>query len=181
MVGAGGAGFAAATEVVENGGTVIILEKNEYVGGNTARAGGTLNAPNPERQSKIGVEDSVQLFYENTMEAGDNKSVPELVEVLTENALSARQWLSDHGTVWTEKVYQTIGGLWPRSMDEKGNVVGVRAVDTKNGQEYIVKANNGVILATGGYSANNDMIENTMVFQIFKHPMLQQVLVMELT
>ncbi|MBQ7544980.1 MAG: FAD-dependent oxidoreductase, partial [Synergistaceae bacterium] len=61
IVGAGGAGFAAATEALENGATVIILEKNEMIGGNTARAGGTLNAPDPERQSKMNppVEDSV--------------------------------------------------------------------------------------------------------------------------
>lgn len=196
IIGAGGSGFAAATEVVENGGTVIILEKNEYIGGNTARAGGTLNAPDPERQSKIGVEDSVELFYKNTMEAGDNKSNPELVKVFAENALPARQWLSDHGTKWTENVYQTIGGLWPRSMDEKdkvayngfieplekivldkggeiilnckaeeiltdakGNVTGVRAVDTKNNQVYELTAIKGVIIATGGYGANQEMVK----------------------
>ena len=73
IIGAGGAGFAAATEALENGATVIILEKNEMIGGNTARAGGTLNAPDPERQSKMNppVEDSVELFIKNTLEAGD--------------------------------------------------------------------------------------------------------------
>lgn len=196
IIGAGGSGFAAATEVVENGGTVIILEKNEYIGGNTARAGGTLNAPDPERQSKIGVEDSVELFYKNTMEAGDNKSNPELVKVFSENALAARKWLSAHGTKWTENVYQTIGGLWPRSMDEKdkvayngfieplekivldkggeiilnckaeeiltgadGKVIGVKAVDTRNGQIYELTAIKGVIIATGGYGANQEMVK----------------------
>ena len=118
IIGAGGAGFAAATEALENGATVIIIEKNKMVGGNTARAGGTLNAPDPERQSKIGVEDSVELFTKNTLEAGDFKADPELVKVLASHALEARQWLSKHGTKWSEMVYQTIGGLWPRSMDE---------------------------------------------------------------
>ena len=119
IIGAGGAGFAAATEALENGATVIILEKNEMIGGNTARAGGTLNAPDPERQKKINVEDSVELFTKNTLEAGDYKANPELVKVLASHALEARHWLSKHGTVWSEFVYQTIGGLWPRSMDEK--------------------------------------------------------------
>ncbi|MBQ6775871.1 MAG: flavocytochrome c [Synergistaceae bacterium] len=119
IIGAGGAGFAAATEALENGATVIIIEKNEMIGGNTARAGGTLNAPDPERQSKIGVEDSVELFTKNTLEAGDNKADPSLVKVLCSHALEARHWLTKHGTVWSEFVYQTIGGLWPRSMDEK--------------------------------------------------------------
>ena len=195
IIGAGGAGFAAATEALENGASVIILEKNEMIGGNTARAGGTLNAPDPERQSKIGVEDSVERFIQNTMEAGDFKANPELVKVLCSHALEARQWLSKHGTVWSEMVYQTIGGLWPRSMDEinkiayngfiaplaktvkelngkvvlnckaeklvqneAGRVTGVIAFDTKNGQEYHFTAKNAVIIATGGYSANNDMV-----------------------
>ena len=119
IIGAGGVGFAAATEALENGASVIILEKNEIIGGNTARAGGTLNAPDPERQKKIGVEDSVERFMQNTLEAGDFKADPSLVKVLASHALEARQWLSKHGTVWSEFVYQTIGGLWPRSMDEK--------------------------------------------------------------
>ena len=124
IVGAGGAGFAAATEALENGATVIILEKNEMIGGNTARAGGTLNAPDPERQSKMNppVEDSVELFIKNTLEAGDFKADPELVRVLCSHALEARHWLSAHGTKWTEMVYQTIGGLWPRSLDEKDKI-----------------------------------------------------------
>ena len=124
IVGAGGAGFAAATEALENGATVIIIEKNEMIGGNTARAGGTLNAPDPERQSKMTppVEDSVEKFFMNTLEAGDFKADPALVAVLTRGALDARHWLTDHGTVWTEMVYQTIGGLWPRSLDEKDKI-----------------------------------------------------------
>ena len=196
IVGAGGAGFAAATEALENGATVIILEKNEMIGGNTARAGGTLNAPDPERQSKIGVEDSIELFIKNTLEAGDFKADPELVKVLCSHALEARHWLTKYGTVWSEMVYQTIGGLWPRSMDEvnknafkgfveplakrvaelggkvilnckadeltaneSGRVSGVIAYDTKNGQKYKFTANKAVILATGGYSANNAMVK----------------------
>ncbi len=195
IVGAGGAGFAAATEALENGASVIILEKNEIIGGNTARAGGTLNAPDPERQSKIGVEDSVELFTKNTLEAGDFKADPELVKVLASHALEARKWLEQHGTVWSEFVYQTIGGLWPRSMDEKdknaykgfveplakaveklggkvvlnckadsltknsdGKVSGVIAFDVKNGQEYRFTAKKAVILATGGYAANNALV-----------------------
>lgn len=124
IIGAGGAGFAAATEALENGATVIILEKNEMIGGNTARAGGTLNAPDPERQSKMNppVEDSVELFIKNTLEAGDYKADPKLVEVLCSHALEARHWLTAHGTQWTEMVYQTIGGLWPRSLDEKDKI-----------------------------------------------------------
>ncbi|WP_232697465.1 flavocytochrome c [Brevibacillus daliensis] len=41
---------------------------------------------------------------------------------------------------------------------ENDKVVGVKAEDTETGQQYIVKGKNGVILASGGYSANEEMV-----------------------
>lgn len=196
VIGSGGAGFAAATTAIEEGSTVIIIEKAEYIGGNTVRAGGTLNAVDPERQSKIGIVDSVDNFYQNIMDAGDQKSDPILARVLAEEAMSARQWLEDHGTEWSETIYLTIGGLFTRSMDvkdknsyqglieplfaavtekggeivlncyaeslitdESGAVIGVYARDTRNNQIYRFEAAKGVIVATGGYSANREMVQ----------------------
>ena len=52
IVGAGAAGFAAAVKINELGGSTVILEKMPYVGGNTVRAGGAMNAADPERQNK---------------------------------------------------------------------------------------------------------------------------------
>lgn len=144
VIGAGGAGFAAATTAVESGASVIMLDKAEYVGGNTIRAGGTLNAVDPVRQARIGVEDSVDKFYQNIMDAGDQKSDPALARILAEQAMEARQWLEDHGTEWSETVYLTIGGLHTRSMDVKnknsykGFIVPLYDTVTEQGGEVIV-------------------------------------------
>lgn len=140
VIGAGGAGFAAATTAIEEGASVIMIDKAEYIGGNTVRAGGTLNAVDPERQSAVGVEDSVDNFYQNIMDAGDQKSNPELARVLAENSMSARQWLEDHGTEWSEKVYMTIGGLYTRSMDVKD----------KNSYQGLIEPLLNVITEKGG-------------------------------
>lgn len=51
VIGAGAAGFAAAVKVAEAGKSVVILEKMPVVGGNTIRAGGAMNAADPERQN----------------------------------------------------------------------------------------------------------------------------------
>lgn len=53
VIGAGGAGLAAATRTIQNDQEVIILEKYPQIGGNTARAGGPLNAAEPEWQGKF--------------------------------------------------------------------------------------------------------------------------------
>ncbi|HFI0206548.1 TPA: flavocytochrome c [Streptococcus suis] len=51
VIGGGGAGLAAAAEVLQEGKKVIVLEKFPAVGGNTVRAGGPMNAPDPAWQN----------------------------------------------------------------------------------------------------------------------------------
>ncbi len=51
VIGGGGAGLSAAVSAVENGATVILIEKTGALGGNTVRAGGPFNAADPARQA----------------------------------------------------------------------------------------------------------------------------------
>ncbi|CAM4077860.1 NADPH-dependent FMN reductase [Streptococcus penaeicida] len=53
VVGGGGAGLAAAAKALQEGKQVIVLEKFPSVGGNTVRAGGPMNAPDPEWQASF--------------------------------------------------------------------------------------------------------------------------------
>lgn len=48
VIGAGGAGLAAATRSIQHDKKVVILEKFPQLGGNTARAGGPMNAAEPD-------------------------------------------------------------------------------------------------------------------------------------
>lgn len=50
IVGAGGAGLAAAIRAAEQGASVVLVEKTGQVGGNSVVAGGFINAPDPSRQ-----------------------------------------------------------------------------------------------------------------------------------
>ena len=50
LAGAGGAGLAAATRSLQHDKKVVILEKFPQLGGNTARAGGPMNAAEPDWQ-----------------------------------------------------------------------------------------------------------------------------------
>lgn len=52
VIGTGGAGMSAAAEVVNAGGTVIVIDKMPSIGGNTILAASAMNAPNPELQQK---------------------------------------------------------------------------------------------------------------------------------
>lgn len=58
IIGAGGAGLSAAYEILNAGGSVVILEKTGAVGGNTIAAGSALNGSDPDRQKNMKMTDS---------------------------------------------------------------------------------------------------------------------------
>ena len=53
VVGGGGAGLAAASRVLQAGKSTIVLEKFPALGGNTVRAGGPMNAADPDWQKQF--------------------------------------------------------------------------------------------------------------------------------
>lgn len=98
VIGAGGAGMTAAIQAVQDGvDNVVVLEKMPITGGNTTRATGGLNAAYTKYQKADGIEDSVELFAEDTMKGGKNLNDPALVNVLTENSADAVDWVNEIG------------------------------------------------------------------------------------
>lgn len=115
IVGGGGAGLTAAVEATQAGSSVVVVEKNGFVGGNTILSGGIYNSPDPELQEPEGIEDSEELFYEQTYEAGDEVANPELVKVLTSQADDGLDWLESLGMEFGDKIGQGAGSLHPRT------------------------------------------------------------------
>ena len=132
IVGTGGAALAAAVTAAEAGASVVMLDKMDVIGGNTNAGEGTLNAPDPERQEAQGVEDSVEHFYTDTYEGGDEKGDPALVHILTENALDAVHFMEDHGLVYENQCFTAIGGKWCR-----GHAVEVEKKGEQGGSYYV--------------------------------------------
>lgn len=98
VIGAGGAGMTAAIQAVQDGATdVIVLEKMPITGGNTTRSTGGLNACATEYQAADGIEDSVELFVEDTMKGGKELNDKELVTVMAENSAAAVDWVNEIG------------------------------------------------------------------------------------
>jgi len=115
IIGAGGAGLAAAVSAHQNGAKVIVIEKMPNVGGNTIISGSAFNAVDEKRQSAQGIEDSIEKHYTQTFEGGDKKGDPELVRVLVENAYPTIEWLESLGMEFKDTVFTVLGALWPRS------------------------------------------------------------------
>ena len=79
IIGAGGAGLAAAIEGVQNGAKVILLEK--------------MGAAETTVQKALGISDTKNQFYEDTMKGGYNKNDESLVRQMVEKAAETVDWL----------------------------------------------------------------------------------------
>ena len=94
---------------------MIVIEKLGYLGGSTNVSEGALNAVDPKRQGKQGIEDSFEKFYDQTMKGGHNKGNPELVKYLTQNSMKSVEWLESMGVKFKDEIGTATGALWQRS------------------------------------------------------------------
>jgi succinate dehydrogenase/fumarate reductase flavoprotein subunit len=100
VVGAGGAGLAAAIEAAEAGAHVVLLEKNDAPGGSTAWSIGSVSASQTPHQRAQGITDSPQAHWEDMPGfAGDlaGRDNDALRRVLCDAMPDTFQWLLDSG------------------------------------------------------------------------------------
>ena len=97
IIGAGGAGMTAAIMAQQAGRDFVILEKMPYVGGNTTKATGGMNAAETHYQKEQGIRDSKALFAADTMKGGHALNDPKLVAMLANCSADAIDWLDSIG------------------------------------------------------------------------------------
>ena len=103
VIGAGGAGLAAASEAAKLGRSVIALEKNPQPGGSTSWSVGSMTATNTPHQRKAGIKDSVDAHFEDmalhagVLAARDNVT---LRRILVERTTGMIDWLMSLGIVF---------------------------------------------------------------------------------
>lgn len=192
IIGGGGAGLSAAVSALENNASVIVIEKMPNVGGNTIRSAGYYNAVDPERQTPLGIEDSIELHIQQTYDGGDRVGNIDLITKLATEAPEVLKWLEGLGVEYRDTITACVGAMYDRThtpvvplgssyievymkhinasdraqvmletkaeklIIEDGKVCGVVAVGP-TGNTVTLHANNGVIIATGGFSANVEM------------------------
>lgn len=113
VIGSGFAGLAAAAEASAGGLNVIVLEKMPVYGGNSIINGGDLNSWTDSlhlrEKLKLG-DDSAELHAKDTLQGGDYYGFPELVNVLTNNASDALNWMIAEGGLKLRNVLNRAGG-----------------------------------------------------------------------
>lgn len=108
VVGGGMAGLAAALEASQGGANVILIEGEKSTGGNSAKATSGINGCDTPAQRAIGVKDSLNLFYSDTLKAGHHENNHVLVDVLVHHASDAVSFLNQYMEIELGEV--SIGG-----------------------------------------------------------------------
>merc|ERR1719197_819507 len=85
--------MAAAHTVLAHGSKVVGIDKNPFFGGNSTKATSGINGALTKTQRKLKIQDSPEIFEEDTMRGGASR--PDLVEVLTGESAPSVDWLVD--------------------------------------------------------------------------------------
>jgi fumarate reductase flavoprotein subunit len=186
IVGAGGAGMAAAIEAADNGASVIVLEAGKRPGGSTALSGGVFYAAGTSIQRAAGVEDDVERMYRYYMTFNRFNLEPWLIRRFCEESAPTLEWLLALGVDYpVEGLYisgmddtprghhshgsgieffeRLLGAASARGVELHTNVR-VESLIAEDGRIAGVRAQGGelragaVVLATGGYGANRELL-----------------------
>lgn len=103
VIGAGGAGLAAAVSAAEQGATVAILESEKEIGGSTQLSAGLFTAANTSVQRALGIEDSAERYFQHYMDLNQWRLQPGLIKRFCEASGPTLEWLIGLGVEFPAK------------------------------------------------------------------------------
>ncbi|KAF2869330.1 fumarate reductase [Massariosphaeria phaeospora] len=115
VVGGGLSGLSAAHTIYLSGGNVVLLDKNNFMGGNSTKATSGINGALTRTQVDEKIADSVKQFYDDTLKSARDKARPDLIKVLTYKSAAAVEWLQDVFNLDLTLVSRLGGHSFPRT------------------------------------------------------------------
>lgn len=97
ILGGGLAGMCAAVEASEAGAHVLLLEKQDELGGSTVLSSGYMAFARTDMQEQAGIIDSTESLLEDMIEVGGGVNDQDLVEAYGQQQLATYTWLVEHG------------------------------------------------------------------------------------
>ncbi|MCW4385478.1 FAD-dependent oxidoreductase [Salinibacterium sp. SYSU T00001] len=189
VVGAGMAGLAAAGTLVEEGRSVLVVERFDGDGGSTAMSGGWFAFSGTEEQERDGVSDDADTFVEDMRSTGGGRTDERLLRAYVERQDDAYRWLKSLGAHFgivkissgqsrARSHHVDIHGLTHLLRERIEGNEGGRMLSHSRARSLLVEdgrvagvevdtpegtrefqARGGVILATGGFSRSSDLLE----------------------
>ena len=175
VVGAGGAGVAAAVEAFDNGAQVILLEKTGAIGGTTATSQGMIAGYETYKTKEQDIHYTAEQMYHNLMNNASYRLDPALTTITvtksgeTVDYLHERMGMEFDDTIWT--YYGNLQMMHVVTdattidlqlnttateilMNADGSVKGVKA---ERGNDTVIVYADSVVIATGGYAFNPEL------------------------
>ncbi|WP_432846940.1 FAD-dependent oxidoreductase [Amycolatopsis sp. CA-161197] len=98
VVGAGGGGLTAALAAHDAGASVVVLEKAEHAGGNTALSTGSVPGAGTRFQAAAGIGDSADRLATDLLAQSGSHDADDLARLLAAGSAALVEWLIDtHG------------------------------------------------------------------------------------
>lgn len=115
IVGGGLSGLSAVHQIIMNGGNTILLDKQKFIGGNSTKATSGINGAYTTTQQKLGIQDSIESFKEDTLKSAKKLANQPLIDVLVENSAPAIDWLIKNFGLDLSVVSRLGGHSFPRT------------------------------------------------------------------
>lgn len=121
VIGGGLSGLSAAHTVLQNGGNVVLIERNAFMGGNSTKATSGMNGAGTRTQKAMGVPDSKEIFEEDTIrgatgiKTGACPPPYPLGKVISHNSADAVHWIQDKFGLGLDTVSRLGGHSQPRT------------------------------------------------------------------
>jgi fumarate reductase flavoprotein subunit len=97
ILGGGLAGMCAAVEAGEQGANVLLLEKQDELGGSTVLSSGYMAFAGTDMQEQAGIVDSTESLLKDLIEVGGGVNEKDLVEAYGRHQLETYKWMIHHG------------------------------------------------------------------------------------
>lgn len=125
VVGSGLAGLTAALNILDRDGTVILIEKEHTIGGNSAKASSGINACCPHGDL---YGDSIASFTSDTVNSAGESAQLSLIETLTGKSAKAIEWLQNRVHVDLSVLAQLGGHSHKRTHRPSDGMVGAELI-----------------------------------------------------
>ena len=105
----------AAHQLLERGASVLLLDKQPFMGGNSTKATSGINGAGTNSQAELGIKDSAKTFFDDTKSSAKELARDDLIKVLTGKSADAVHWLEATFGLDLSKVSRLGGHSQPRT------------------------------------------------------------------